>query len=604
MGHAYTTVAADAIARYHRLRGDDVFFLTGTDEHGQKIANKARAEGISPQAYVDNIVATIRDLWGALHITYDDFIRTTEPRHTKIVQEIYRRLEAKGDIYKGVYEGWYCTPDETFWTEGKLVDGKCPTCGREVQRVKEESYFLRLQPYAARLRQHILDHPAFIQPESRKNEMLAFIDQGLDDLSVSRTSFDWGVPLPNDPRHVAYVWIDALSNYITAIGYGSDPVRFERYWPAQVHLVGKEIVRFHAVIWPIILMALDLALPETVFGHGWLLLGGSKISKSVGNVIDPQVLIGKYGVDPVRHYLLREVPFGADGTYTEEALALRTNVDLANDLGNLLSRTTAMIERFAQGIIPAPEAGASGLRGPAAEAKAQVEAHLDAYEISDAVAALFELVRKANKYIEDEAPWDLARRADPHLGTVLYDLAESLRVSAILLRPFLVDTPQKIYDQLGLGDVTATSWDDAAWGHVLSGTAVRRAAPIFPRIEMAAERADLPEVPLKDEIDIEAFRSLDLRTARVRSAEKVKGADRLLELTLELSGETRTVVSGIAQHYAPEDLVGKTVILVANLKSAKIRGITSRGMILAAKDGETLSLITVDKDVAPGSTVS
>jgi len=597
-------VAADAIARYHRLRGDDVFFLTGTDEHGQKIANRARSEGISPQAYVDNIVASIRELWGALHITYDEFIRTTEPRHTKIVQEIYRRLEDKGDIYKGVYEGWYCTPDETFWTEGKLVDGKCPTCGREVQRVKEESYFLRLQPYASRLRQHILDHPAFIQPESRKNEMLAFIDQGLDDLSVSRTSFDWGVPLPNDPKHVAYVWIDALSNYITAIGYGSDPARFERYWPAQVHLVGKEIVRFHAVIWPIILMALDLALPETVFGHGWLLLGGSKISKSVGNVIDPQVLIGKYGVDPVRHYLLREVPFGADGTYTEEALALRTNVDLANDLGNLLSRTTAMIERFAQGIIPTPQAGSSGLKGPADEAKAQVEAHLDAYEISDAVAALFELVRKANKYIEDEAPWDLARRADPHLGTVLYDLAESLRVSAILLRPFLVDTPQKIYDQLGLGDITTTSWDDAAWGHALSGTAVRRAAPIFPRIDMAAKRAEPSEVPLKDEIDIEAFRSLDLRTARVRSAEKVKGADRLLELTLDLSGETRTVVSGIAQHYAPEDLVGKTVILVANLKSAKIRGITSRGMILAAKDGEALSLITADKDVAPGSTVS
>lgn len=597
-------MAADAIARYHRLRGDDVFFLTGTDEHGQKIANRARSEGISPQAYVDNIVASIRELWGALHITYDEFIRTTEPRHTKIVQEIYRRLEDKGDIYKGVYEGWYCTPDETFWTEGKLVDGKCPTCGREVQRVKEESYFLRLQPYASRLRQHILDHPAFIQPESRKNEMLAFIDQGLDDLSVSRTSFDWGVPLPNDPKHVAYVWIDALSNYITAIGYGSDPARFERYWPAQVHLVGKEIVRFHAVIWPIILMALDLALPETVFGHGWLLLGGSKISKSVGNVIDPQVLIGKYGVDPVRHYLLREVPFGADGTYTEEALALRTNVDLANDLGNLLSRTTAMIERFAQGIIPTPQAGSSGLKGPADEAKAQVEAHLDAYEISDAVAALFELVRKANKYIEDEAPWDLARRADPHLGTVLYDLAESLRVSAILLRPFLVDTPQKIYDQLGLGDITTTSWDDAAWGHALSGTAVRRAAPIFPRIDMAAKRAEPSEVPLKDEIDIEAFRSLDLRTARVRSAEKVKGADRLLELTLDLSGETRTVVSGIAQHYAPEDLVGKTVILVANLKSAKIRGITSRGMILAAKDGEALSLITADKDVAPGSTVS
>lgn len=606
IGHAYTTVAADALARFHRLRGEEVFFLTGTDEHGQKIAKKARAEGKGPQAYVDAIVATIQELWGSLHISYDDFIRTTEPRHAKVVQEVYRKLEAKGDIYKGTYEGWYCTPCETFWTEGKLVDGKCPSCGRDVERLEEESYFLRLQPYAERLKAHILSHPDFIRPESRRNEMLSFIDQGLEDLSVSRTSFDWGIPLPDDPRHVAYVWIDALTNYITAAGYGSDGDRFDRLWPADVHLVGKEIVRFHTIIWPIILLALDLPLPKTVFGHGWLVIGGSKISKSLGNTVDPQTLIERYGVDAVRHYLLREVPFGADGTYTEEALVLRTNQDLANDLGNLLSRATAMIGRFAGGIVPEPPAGGSGLREAAEAAYAGATDHLERLEISDAVEAIFTLVRRANKYIEQEAPWNLARAGDPRLKTVLYDLAESLRVAAVLLRPFLVETPDDIYDQLGLGDAGATTWEDAHWGGLPPGTEIRRGRPLFPRIE--TPRADATPRPgpeaVREEIDIDLFHKLDLRVAHVTSAKPVKGTDRLLELTLALGDETRTVVSGIAEHYEPESLVGKDVIVVANLAPAKIRGITSRGMILAAKDASTLALLTIDRPVGSGSPVS
>lgn len=606
IGHAYTTVAADALARYHRLLGDDVFFLTGTDEHGQKISKRAKEAGRTPQAYVDDIVVTIKELWKVLGISYDDFIRTTEPRHEKVVQEVFRRLQAKGDVFKGEYEGWYCTPCESFWTEAKLVDGKCPTCGRGVEKVKEESYFLRLSNYAGRLRQYILDNPDFIRPQSRRNEMLAFIDQGLEDLSISRTSFDWGVPLPGDPDHVAYVWIDALTNYITAAGFDQDQEKFERFWPANVHLVGKEIVRFHAIIWPIILMALDLPLPKTVFGHGWLLLGDAKISKSVGNVVDPTVLVKRYGLDPVRYYLLREIPFGSDGTYTEDALILRTNVDLANDLGNLLSRTTAMVGRFSQGLIPAPS-GESGLRAVAQEAVKCVTARLEAYEISDALADLFVLIKRANKYIEDEAPWELSRKEDPRLSTVLYDLAESLRITAVALRPFLLDTPQKIYDQLGLGSIEGTTWADLAWGGLPPGTAVDRKDAIFPRIETAPREessAEEPETPEAEEIDIDFFRRLDLRIAQVEAAEPVQGTDRLLKLSLKVGGKSRTVVSGIAQHYNPDDLVGKTVVLVANLKPAKLRGIESRGMILAAKDGGVLALLTADKDVGPGSPVS
>lgn len=618
IGHAYTTVAADAIARYHRLCGEDVFFVTGTDEHGQKIEERAKKAGKQPLQYVDEIVSDIRDLWKTLDIKFDDFIRTTEPRHERVVQEIFRRLEAQGDVYLSQYEGWYCTPCESFWIEGKLVDGKCPTCGGEVKWLNEESYFFRLSRYQDRLLEHIEAHPDFIQPVSRRNEMLSFIRQGLEDISVSRTSFSWGIPLPDDPRHVAYVWIDALTNYITAAGYLQDEEKFRRYWPADVHLVGKEIVRFHAVIWPAILLALGIELPKQIYGHGWLLLGEQKMSKSLGNVIDPRKLVETYGRDAVRYYLLREVPFGADGNYTEEALVLRTNVDLANDLGNLLSRTTAMIERFTGGIIP--EGRTSELRGTAEESRSRMQAAFDRLQVSDAVTAVFTLVRRANKYIEESAPWQLNRTGDPRLGDVLYDLAESLRVAAVLLAPFLTDTPKAIYRQLGLGEEGPNSLDDAAWGGIRPGTKVQRGDPIFPRIEIAEEakpaagetavaakpspqraEASGAESP---EITIEEFGRLDLRVGTVRAAERVQGADRLLRLSVDLGeGTERTVVSGIAEYYQPDDLIGEQVVLVANLRPAKIRGIVSHGMILAAKDAGKLGIVAPQIAMPPGTRV-
>lgn len=615
IGHAYTTVAADALARYHRLLGEEVFFLTGTDEHGQKIARTAQEAGLSPQEYVDQIVATIQELWATLAISCDDFIRTSEDRHRAVVQEVFRQLVASGDVYKGTYEGWYCTPDESFWPEGRLVDGKCPVCGRAVERVQEESYFLRLEPYAARLKQHILDHPEFVQPDSRRNEMLAFIDQGLDDLSISRTSFDWGVPLPGDEKHVAYVWIDALTNYITAVGFGSDAERFARLWPADVHLVGKEIVRFHAIIWPIILLALKLPLPKTVFGHGWLLLDDAKIGKSTGNVIDPTTLVQRYGLDAVRYYLLREVAFGSDGSYSEPALVLRTNVDLANDLGNLLSRTTAMLERFSAGKVPAP-VGESGLRPIAEAAIRECEQALANLSLSDALVSLFRLVKAANKSIEEQAPWALHRNRDPRLATVLYDLAESLRVTAVALRPFLIDAPAKIYAQLGAGDISVTSWQDVAWGGLKPGATIQRGEPLFPRIETKEPlpRSAQPGVaslrPAKEAeekvgvIELADFKRLQLKVGRVVSAEPVEGSRKLLKLTLDLGTERRTVVSGIAGHYDGPQLVGKDVILIANLAPATIFGIESGGMILAARDHDQLRLLTVDGPLEPGSPVS
>ncbi len=615
IGHAYTTVAADALARYHRLLGDEVFFLTGTDEHGQKIGRTAQEAGLSPQQYVDQIVATIRELWGTLAISYDDFIRTSEDRHRTVVQEVFRQLVASGDVYKGTYEGWYCTPDESFWPEGRLVDGKCPVCGRAVERVQEESYFLKLAPYAERLKRHILEHPGFIQPESRRNEMLAFIDQGLDDLSISRTSFDWGVPLPGDEKHVAYVWIDALTNYITAAGFGSDAERFARLWPADVHLVGKEIVRFHAIIWPIILLALKLPLPKTVFGHGWLLLDDAKIGKSTGNVIDPTTLVERYGLDAVRYYLLREVAFGSDGSYSEPSLVLRTNVDLANDLGNLLSRTTAMLERFSAGKVPVP-VGTSNLRPVAEAAIYECEQALASLSLSDALVALFRLVKAANKSIEEEAPWTLHRNQDPRLAAVLYDLAESLRITAVALRPFLIDAPAKIYAQLGAGDIGATSWQDVAWGGLKPGATIQRGAPLFPRIEAEEPTASAPRPAVAattsakataekaGTIELADFKRLELKVARVVSAEPVEGSRKLLKLTLDLGAEQRTVVSGIAGHYDGPALVGKDVILVANLAPATIFGIESGGMILAARDRDQLRLLTVDGSLQPGSSVS
>ncbi|HLN61556.1 MAG TPA: methionine--tRNA ligase [Symbiobacteriaceae bacterium] len=631
IGHSYTTVAADALARYHRRKGHETYFLTGTDEHGQKIERAAAAVGKTPQQFVDEIVSWIKELWGALHISYDDFIRTTDERHEKAVQQIFLRLYEQGDIYKSSYEGWYCTPCETFWLEGKLKEGNlCPDCGRPVELTREESYFFRLSKYADRLLKHI-EETGFIQPQSRKNEMIAFIKQGLEDLCVSRATVKWGIPVPVDENQVIYVWLDALSNYITALGWGTaNDELYKKFWPADVHLVGKEIMRFHTIIWPCILMALGEPLPEKVFGHGWLLFGSGaeKMSKSKGNVVDPFTLINKYGLDAVRYYLLREVPFGADGTYTEDAFILRTNVDLANDLGNLLSRTTQMINKFCGGKVPAPVVAADDkiLSTLAAEVVREYEEAFEKLEISTAVTALMKLVARANKYIEEQAPWALAKdasRAD-QLANVLYNLAESLRLLGVLLTPILIHTPEKIWDQLGLESaaVRTAPWETAAtWGGLAAGVEIRRGNPLFPRIEVEKEAPKVEETkavatapapapaaevkvtePVEGvaQIEYEDFAKVELKVATVLECEKVPKADKLLKLQLEVGEERRQIVSGIAMHYAPEELIGKRIILVANLKPKALRGVESHGMLLAAStpDGK-LSLVTLDKPEFP-----
>ena len=623
IGHSYTTVAADALARYHRRLGHETYFLTGTDEHGQKIERAAIAEGKTPIQFVDEIVAGIKQLWAALHISYDDFIRTTEPRHTKVVQKIFKQLYDQGDIYKSSYEGWYCTPCETFWIEGKLKEGNlCPDCGRPVEWTKEESYFFRLSKYSDRLLEYI-EETDFIQPSSRKNEMVSFIKQGLEDLCVSRSTVRWGIPVPIDEKQTIYVWIDALSNYITALGWGTENDElYRKFWPADVHLVGKEIVRFHTIIWPCILMALGLPLPKKVFGHGWLLFGAQaeKMSKSKGNVVDPFALIEKYGLDAVRYYLLREVPFGSDGTYTEDAFILRTNTDLANDLGNLLSRTTQMINKFSGGKVPEPDPATDDrvLATLAEQVIREYQEAMDRLEISTALVALWKLVDRANKYIDEQAPWALARDEAKagQLRSVLYSLAESLRILGVALTPFLIHTPERIWEQLGLdpAQVRTLPWEQAiAWGGLQPGTPIRRGNPLFPRIETpkeetkvepstekAQETAQAAKVaePVEGvaQIEYDDFAKVDLRVAEVVEAERVPKADRLLRLELSVGGERRQIVSGIAQHYAPEELIGKRIILVANLKPKKLRGVESHGMLLAATapDG-TLSLVTLDK---------